>query len=107
LPLSKANLKHGQYTVLNNKNVIHAVHNYLAAQQLDTIIPFLLCHHVNDVILPTLALTGNTSISEHTAIQWLKKLGYTCKDVQKGGHKWPDIVEAQNNFLVQMSQYES
>jgi len=65
------------------------------------------CHHVNDVILPTLALTGNTSISEHTAIQWLKKLGYTCKDVQKGGHKWPDIVEAQNNFLVQMSQYES
>jgi hypothetical protein len=110
LPPSKANLQHGQYTLLDNENVIHAVHNYLAAQQLGTITPFLLCHHINNIILPTLTLTGKTSISECTAIQWLKKLGYTCKDVRKGmyhdGHERPDVVEARKNFLEQMSQYE-
>ena len=83
--------------------------NYLAAQQLGTITPFLLCH-VNKIILLTLALTGRTTISERTAIQWLKKLGYTCKDVQKGfyhdGHEQPDVVDAQKKFLEQMSQYE-
>ncbi len=76
--------------LLDNENVIHGVHNYLAAQaeaesesaqQLGTITPFLLYCHVNEVILLTLALMGKTSISKHTAIQWLKKLGYTCKDV--------------------------
>jgi hypothetical protein len=110
LPPSKANLKHGQYTLLDNENVIHAVRNYLAAQQLGTITPFLLCRHVNEVILPALALTGKTSISERTAIQWLKKLGYTCKDVRKGmyhdGHERPDVVDARKKFLAQMSQYE-
>jgi hypothetical protein len=106
----KANLKHSQYTLLDNENVIHAVRNYLAAQQLGTITPFLFCRHVNEVILLALALTGKTSISERTAIQWLKKLGYTCKDVRKGmyhdGHEWPDVVDAQKKFLAQMSQYE-
>ena len=110
LPPSKANIKHGQYTLLDNEDVIHAVRNYLAAQQLGTITPFLLCRHVNKIILPTLALTGRTTISERTAIQWLKKLGYTCKDVQKGlyhdGHEWPDVVDAQKKFLEQMNQYE-
>jgi hypothetical protein len=102
LPPSKANLKHGQYTLLDNENVIHAVRNYLAAQQLSTITPFLLCHHVNEVILPALALTGKTSISERMAIQWLKKLGYTCKDVRKGmyhdGHERPDVVDARKKI---------
>jgi hypothetical protein len=57
-----------------------------------------------------LALTGKTRISEHTAIQWLKKLGYTCKDIQKdmyhNRHEWPDVVEARKSFLAQISQYE-
>ena len=84
--------------LLNNEDVIHTVHNYLAAQQLGTITPFLLCCHVNKIILLTLTLTGRTTISECTAIQWWKKLGYTCKDVQKGlyhdGHEQPDVVDA-------------
>ena len=49
-------------------------------------------------------------ISKCTAIQWLKKLEYTCKDVWKGiyhdEHEWPDVIEAWKNFLVQMSQCE-
>jgi hypothetical protein len=61
-------------------------------------------------MLLALALTKKTSISKCMAIQWLKKLGYTCKDVQKGmyhdGHEWPDVVGARKKFLAQMSQYE-
>jgi hypothetical protein len=52
----------------------------------------------------------NGSISECTAINWLKKLGYVCKDVNKGvyhdGHEHPDVVEAQKKFLVEMKRYE-
>ena len=75
----------GQYTLLDNENVLHAVQRYLAAQNLGSITPQLLYCHVNEVILPTLNMTGkNTTITEHTAISWLRKLGYTCKNVKKG-----------------------
>jgi hypothetical protein len=44
------------------------------------------------------------------AISWLKKLGYSCKDVKKGvyfdGHEQPDVVKAQKMFLDKISQYE-
>ncbi|KAG1834679.1 hypothetical protein EV424DRAFT_1341031 [Suillus variegatus] len=37
------------------------------------------------VIIPALDLTGDkSSISERTSLNWLKKLGYLCKNVQKG-----------------------
>ena len=99
LPPSKVDVHHGQYTLLDNKAVLHAVQRYLTAQKLSTISPHLLCHHVNDVILLALEMTKeNGSISECTAINWLKKLGYVCKDIKKGvyhdGHECPDMVEA-------------
>ena len=73
--------------------------------------PKLLCHHVNNTILPALNLTQkNTSISERTAINWLKKLSYSCKDVKKGvyhdGHEHPDVIEAHKKYLEQIAQYE-
>jgi hypothetical protein len=111
LPPSKAGAYHGQYTLLDNENVLHAVRRYLAAQDLGTITPHQLCRNVNDVILPALDMTGHNSyISERTAINWLKKLGYVCKDVRKGiyhdGHERPDVVEARQKFLAQMKDYE-
>jgi hypothetical protein len=111
LPPSKAGAYHGQYTLLDNENVLHAVRRYLAAQNLGTITPHQLCRNVNDVILPALDMTGHNSyISERTAINWLKKLGYVCKDVRKGiyhdGHERPDVVEARQKFLAQMKDYE-
>jgi len=111
LPPSKAGAYHGQYTLLDNENVLHAVRRYLAAQDLGTITPHQLCRNVNDVILPALEMTGHNSyISERTAINWLKKLGYICKDVKKGvyhdGHERPDVVEARQKFLAQMKDYE-
>ena len=85
--------------------------HYLAAQDLGTITPYQLCCHVNQVVIPVLGLTGpNSSISERTAINWLHKLGYLCKDVKKGiyhdGHKCPDIVAYRKTFLEQMQKYE-
>ena len=111
LPPSKAGAYHGQYTLLDNENVLHAVRRYLAAQDLGTITPHQLCRNVNDVILPALEMTGHNSyISKCTAINWLKKLGYICKDVKKGvyhdGHERPDVVEARQKFLAQMKDYE-
>ena len=51
------------------------------AQKLSTITPHLLCRHVNDVILPALEMTEkNSTIIERTAINWLKRLGYVCKE---------------------------
>src|SRR5882762_2719784 len=47
----------GQYTLLDNEAVFHAVQRYLAAQNLGTITPHLLCCHVNDVILLALEMT--------------------------------------------------
>jgi hypothetical protein len=56
-------------------------------------------------------MTGkNSTITKHTAISWLRKLGYTCKDVKKGvyhdGHECPDIVEARTKFLAEMKMYK-
>jgi hypothetical protein len=103
LPPTKAGAKHGQYTLLDNEAVLHGVWLYLAAQNLGAITPKLLCCHVNDTILPALDLTRkNASISEQTAVNWLKKLGYSCKDVKKGvyhdGHEFPDVIEAHNKI---------
>ena len=71
--------------------------------------PLQLHTHVNNVILPTLDLYGkNSTISDHTAINWLKKLSYTCKDVKKGlyhdGHKHPNVVIACQKFMEQYRQ---
>ena len=111
LPPSKKFARHGQYTLLDNESVLHGVHRYLAAQNLGTITPHLLCCHVNNVIIPALELTPKkATISERTAINWLKKLGYTCKDVKKGvyfdGHERPDVIEARKKFLAEISNYE-
>ena len=111
LPPSRQGAKHGQYTLLDNEAVIHKVRTYLAAKNLGAITPRELCQHVNQVILPALEFSGkNGSISERTAVNWLKKLGYKCKEVSKGiyydGHERPDVVEARKKFLNDILKYE-
>lgn len=110
LPPHKDGAYHGQATLLDNESVVHAVHRYLAAKALGTITTLDLCHHVNKVILPGLDLAGNCKISERTAHNWLKKLGYQCKDVQKGlyidGHERPDVIKAREEFLSKIQKYE-
>lgn len=111
LPPSKSGARHGQFTLLDNEGVVHAVRRYLAAQALGSITPHQLCRHVNEVIIPALDMTGkNSTITERTAITWLKKLGYICKDVKKGlyidGHERPDVVHAREKFLQEIKKYE-
>jgi hypothetical protein len=96
---------------LDNEAVVHSVRQYLASQNLGTITPHNLCNHINKVIILALGLMGDkSSISEHTSLSWLKKLGYLCKNVQKGmyvdGHERPDVIKAHEEFLQKMEHYE-
>jgi len=111
LSLSEAGRKGGLATLLDNEDILHTVRVYLTMQKLGTITPFLLCKHINSVILPALELTEKkATICEWTTINWLCKLGYQCKDVRKGiyidGHECPDMIETQTKFLEKMAQYE-
>ncbi|KAG0707298.1 hypothetical protein DFH29DRAFT_995100 [Suillus ampliporus] len=89
---------HGAYqghaTLLDNEAVVQSVRQYLASQNIGTITPHNLCNHINKVIIPALGLTADTSsISECTSLNWLKKLGYLCKNVRE-------------EFLRKMEHYE-
>ena len=52
LPPHKEYVRHGQYSLLDNEAILHDVHIYLVAQSLGSICLWMLCLHVNDVILP-------------------------------------------------------
>jgi hypothetical protein len=109
LPPPRSFVKHGHHSLLDNEAVLHDVRVYLAAQSLGTISPHALCHHVNDIILPTLGIRG--TIVESTAQRWLKfKLGYTSKEGKKGmyvdGHKHPDVIKERKAFLEILGGYE-
>jgi hypothetical protein len=111
LPLSKKDSLHGHLTLFDNENVVHGVCKYLAAQSLGSISTKAFCEEVNKIIVPALGFTGReATISEQTARNWLRKLGYSCVEVRKGlyhdGHEWPDVVEARKKFLDDMAKYE-
>jgi hypothetical protein len=106
-PSLKKDQLHGQVTLLDNECVFLGVRRYLAAQSLRTITTKDFCCHVNEVISPALGLTGQlATISERTARNWLRKLGYSCIEVRKGlyhdGHERPDVVIAWKKFLDKM-----
>lgn len=60
-----------------------------------------MCRYVNNFLLPALKIEG--SISESTAVRWLKKMGFRLARVQKGvyvdGHERADVVESRDKFL--------
>lgn len=109
-PLKKDSL-HGQLTLLDNKSVLLDVRRYLAAQSLGSITTKDFCREVNEVIAPAVGFFGKeATISKCTARNWLRKLGYSCVEVQKGlyhdGHGRPNVVAARTKFLEQMAGYE-
>ena len=111
LPPSKATFQHGQHTLLDNEAVLIGVRQYLAAQDLGTISTCELAKHVNKHIAPALGLSGKgNSITERTAINWLRKLGYSCQCSKKGlyydGHERPDVVKYRKEFLEKMAKFE-
>jgi hypothetical protein len=111
LPATKAGAFRGQYSLLENNTICQSVRVYLAVQKLGEITPKELCQHVNNVILPAINLTRKDgSICEQTAIRWLIKLGYPCKNVKKGlyhdGHKRPDVIKDHDIYIDQLFGYE-
>ena len=66
--------------------------------------PCKLCRYVNKSLIPKLQIED--TISETTAVCWLKKLGFKLSRVQKGvyvdGHEQPDVVEARKKFINYM-----
>jgi hypothetical protein len=111
LPPTKAGAFRSQYSLLENNTIRQSVRVYLAIQKLGEITPKELCRHVNSVILPAMNLTGKDgSICERTAIRWLIKLGYTCKDVKKGlyhdGHERPDVIKDRDIYVDRLFGYE-
>jgi len=109
LPPRKEYTRHGQYSLLDNEAVLHDVRVYLAAQSLGTVTPRMLCHHVNQIILPALGIEA--TITESTAQRWLKyRLGYECKEARKGiyidGHERPDVIKEREVFIDQIDRYE-
>ena len=102
LPPPKSYTRHGHHSLLDNESLLHNVRTYLASQALGTVTPLNFCRHVNTVILPALGI--NATISESTALRWLKfKLGYQSKEAKKGvyvdGHERPDVIKEREGFL--------
>ena len=67
------------------------------------------------MILPAIELCDkHGTICKHTAHTWLKKLGYTCKDVKRGikrglyhdGHEQSDVVKIETVFSEKIAGYE-
>ncbi|KAI0245283.1 hypothetical protein BJV78DRAFT_1158807 [Lactifluus subvellereus] len=63
--------------------------------------PAKLVRYVNQFLLPTLGI--ELEISESTAVQWLKKLGFKLCRVQKGiyvdGHEHEDVIKARKELI--------
>jgi hypothetical protein len=63
--------------------------------------PVKLKRYINDFLLPSLGVKD--SISDMTAHRWLKHLGFSVCQVQKGvyvdGHKRDDVVDSRRVFI--------
>lgn len=66
--------------------------------------PAKLCRYVNMFLLPSLNI--ESTISEITAVRWLKKLRFKLQKVEKGvyvdGHECEDVVKSCHDFIEYM-----
>ncbi|CAB5345552.1 unnamed protein product [Rhizophagus irregularis] len=69
------------------------------------------CNFVNEEILPSIGIENKITISEKTATQWLKKMGFTFSRYAKGmyvdSHERDDVIAYWNKFLETMERYQS
>lgn len=68
--------------------------------------PAKLCRYVNQFLFPSLGI--ESEISETTAVNWLKKIGFRLRKVRKGvyvdGHEREDVVKARREFISYLEQ---
>ncbi|KAF8148809.1 hypothetical protein B0H34DRAFT_198739 [Crassisporium funariophilum] len=98
-------------SLLNNPAIKSAVQNWVRGLLLydkggfnGWMKPHKLRRYVNEFLLPKMKIED--TISKTTAVQWLKKLGFSLSRVQKGvyvdGHERPGVVEARKEMINYM-----
>lgn len=69
--------------------------------------PAKLCRYVNQFLFPSLGI--ESEISETTAVNWLKKIGFKLRKVKKGvcidGHEREDVVKARREFIDYLEEH--
>ena len=69
--------------------------------------PAELCRYVNQFLFPSLGI--ESEISETTAVNWLKKIGFKLRKVKKGvyidGHEREDVVKVRREFIDYLEEH--
>ena len=69
--------------------------------------PAKLCRYVNQFLFPSLGI--ESEISETTAVNWLKKIGFKLRKVKKGvyidGHEHEDVVKVHREFIDYLEEH--
>ena len=112
LPIEKHGGSRNSRSWLYDEQVKTWTQDWLTLQKTGDVTPHWLWYPLNGTIFPELNINLAKGISEHTACQWLIKLGWHWTVVQKGvymdGHECNDIVEYWNKvFLPAIVQFEA
>ncbi|KAJ7882883.1 hypothetical protein B0H13DRAFT_1890653 [Mycena leptocephala] len=95
--------------LLDDEGFYLGVQRWLRTLEVGTVNPKLLQHHINETLLPSLALKKKT-ISIRQCQRWLWRLGYRRKRHQKGvywdGHERKDVKRRRKEFLAELHAYE-
>ena len=112
LPVEKHGSAENSCSWLHDEWVKIQTCNWLTTQRTGEVTPCWLQHALNGIILLKLNISLLNSISEHTACQWLIKLGWHQTLVQKGvymdGHEREDKIimpEPEEGTLRIIIQY--
>jgi hypothetical protein len=98
-------------SLLSDEQVQTAARIYLTGLPTSEVTLSCFCHMLNECILPSLGYTLKDGLSECIAQQWLMKLGWRNRLLQKGvymdGHERPDVVKYHmDTFLPLMESYQ-
>jgi len=98
-------------SLLTHNDVFLRIGSWLREHHKFDITPRMLQKYVSELILPSLGASNeNKSISEKTALRWLRALGWIYSETKKGvyidGHERADVVAYRENFLQLMKEYE-
>ncbi|KAJ7128547.1 hypothetical protein C8R44DRAFT_732881 [Mycena epipterygia] len=95
--------------LLDDEGFYLGVQRWLRTLEVGTVNPKLLQRHINETLLPSLALKKKTVSIRHCQ-RWLWRLGYRRKRQQKGvywdGHERKDVKRRRKEFLAELHAYE-
>ncbi|RIA82539.1 hypothetical protein C1645_835213 [Glomus cerebriforme] len=98
IPFSKREKHCKVKSLLDDEDVQMQITSYLREKKFEFYVADFV-DYVTNTIFPSLGIETKTTISETTARNWLKKMGYHYKKYQKGvyvdGHEREDVVDYQ------------